>query len=100
MAEAPTPRELVLGVGRAFGGSLLFVLPILMTMEMWQFGTVLPPVRLAIWVSVALPLLAVLARSLAFRDTAGMSCVTTSPTGSSPTVSGSSRRLRCSRCSI
>lgn len=73
VAEAPTPRELVLGVGRAFGGSLLFVLPILMTMEMWQFGMVLPPVRLAIWVSVALPLLAVLARSLGFRDTAGMS---------------------------
>lgn len=67
VAEAPTPRELVLGVGRAFGGSLLFVLPILMTMEMWRFGMVLPPVRLAIWVGVALPLLAVLARSLGFR---------------------------------
>ncbi|HEX6255407.1 MAG TPA: TIGR02587 family membrane protein [Euzebyales bacterium] len=72
-ARAPTSRELVLGVGRAFGGSLLFVLPILMTMEMWRFGMVLPPLRLAVWVGGALPLLTVLARSLGFRDTAGMS---------------------------
>lgn len=40
-ARVPTSHELILGVGRAFGGSLLFVLPILMTMEMWRFGMVL-----------------------------------------------------------
>lgn len=69
----PTPRELRLGLGRAFGGSLLFALPILMTMEMWRFGAVLPPLRIAVFVALTLPLLVALARSLGFRDSPGMS---------------------------
>ena len=72
-SRRPTLRELWLGVGRAFGGSLLFALPILMTMEMWHFGAVLPPRRIAVFVGITLPLLVALARSLGFRDTPGMS---------------------------
>ncbi len=54
-------RERELGyardLGRAFGGALLFALPLLMTMEMWWFGFVLEPWRLAVFLIVALPLL-------------------------------------------
>jgi len=44
-------------LARAFGGALLFSLPLLMTMEMWWFGFILEPARLAIFLLVALPLL-------------------------------------------
>ena len=44
-------------LARAFGGALLFSLPLLMTMEMWWFGFILAPGRLAIFLLVALPLL-------------------------------------------
>ena len=70
-ARPPTTHELMLGLGRAFGGSLLFSLPILMTMEMWRFGVVLSPLRLAVFVGLSLPLLVALVHSLGFRDSAG-----------------------------
>lgn len=44
-------------LARAFGGALLFSLPLLMTMEMWWFGFILDGVRLAVFLLVALPLL-------------------------------------------
>lgn len=44
-------------LARAFGGALLFGLPLLMTMEMWWFGFVLEPWRLAVFLLAALPLL-------------------------------------------
>ncbi len=48
-------------LARAFGGALLFSLPLLMTMEMWWFGFVLEPFRLAVFLLAALPLLVGLA---------------------------------------
>jgi putative integral membrane protein (TIGR02587 family) len=51
--EAAYARDLA----RAFGGALLFSLPLLMTMEMWWLGFSLPPARLAVFLLVALPLL-------------------------------------------
>ena len=44
-------------LARAFGGALLFSLPLLMTMEMWWFGFVLEPMRLLVFLLGALPLL-------------------------------------------
>ncbi|SFS30378.1 TIGR02587 family membrane protein [Brevundimonas viscosa] len=44
-------------LARAFGGALLFGLPLLMTMEMWWLGFVLEPWRLAVFLLAALPLL-------------------------------------------
>lgn len=44
-------------LARAFGGALLFSLPLLMTMEMWWFGFILEPLRLTVFLLVALPLL-------------------------------------------
>jgi putative integral membrane protein (TIGR02587 family) len=51
--EARYARDL----GRAFGGALLFSLPMLMTMEMWWGGFILPPARLAAFLLLALPML-------------------------------------------
>ena len=48
-------------LGRAFGGALLFSLPLLMTMEMWWFGFTMDPVRLALFLLAAVPLLVGLA---------------------------------------
>lgn len=48
-------------LGRAFGGALLFSLPLLMTMEMWWFGFSLHPARLALFLLAAVPLLVGLA---------------------------------------
>ena len=48
-------------LGRAFGGAVLFSLPLLMTMEMWWFGFILEGVRLTAFLLLALPLLAGLA---------------------------------------
>ena len=44
-------------LARAFGGALLFSLPLLMTMEMWWLGFILDGVRLIVFLLVALPLL-------------------------------------------
>jgi len=51
--EAAYGRDLA----RAFGGALLFAVPLLMTMEMWRFGLSLDQGRLAVFVLTALPLL-------------------------------------------
>ena len=45
-------------LGRAFGGALLFSLPLLMTMEMWWFGFTLHPARLALFLLAAVQHLA------------------------------------------
>lgn len=44
-------------LGRAFGGALLFILPLLMTMEMWAFGFAMDRARLLVFIVAALPLL-------------------------------------------
>jgi putative integral membrane protein (TIGR02587 family) len=44
-------------LGRAFGGALLFILPLLMTMEMWAFGFAMDRTRMLFYVAAALPLL-------------------------------------------
>lgn len=50
--EAPSRTEdrhlLAKGSGRAFGGALLFALPLLMTMEIWELGLSVPRYRLAL----------------------------------------------------
>lgn len=60
--EAAYGRDL----GRAFGGALLFTVPLLMTMEMWRFGLHLDRTRLALFVVTALPLLYGLAHYAGF----------------------------------
>ncbi|KQW86788.1 TIGR02587 family membrane protein [Brevundimonas sp. Root1279] len=66
--EAAYARDLV----RAFGGALLFSVPLLMTMEMWSFGFTVEPVRLAVFILTALPLLLGLALYAGFSRLQGL----------------------------
>jgi len=56
------------GLARAFGGAVLFALPLLMTMEMWWLGFYLEPWRLALLLGSSLPLLVVFSYYIGFRD--------------------------------
>jgi putative integral membrane protein (TIGR02587 family) len=55
-------------LARAFAGALLFALPLLMTMEMWSLGFVVPPERLAVFLVAGIPLLTGLAWLAGFRE--------------------------------
>ena len=66
---AVTNRDYALGLARAFGGALLFAFPLLMTMEMWQFGFAMHPGRLALFLVLGLPVLFGLSWFAGFRDT-------------------------------
>jgi putative integral membrane protein (TIGR02587 family) len=61
-------RQYAISLARAFGGALLFSLPILMTMEMWELGFYMDRLRLALLLVVMLPVLVALAYYLGFED--------------------------------
>lgn len=63
--------ELWLGLARAVAGALLFGLPVFMTMEMWRLGFTIPPLRLALFLALSVPLLAGLAYLAGFRRDVG-----------------------------
>jgi putative integral membrane protein (TIGR02587 family) len=65
-------REFATGLARAFGGALLFSLPMLMTMEMWDLGASMDRLRLAVLVVLMLPLLVGLAYYLGFESATGL----------------------------
>lgn len=58
-------------LGRAFGGALLFSLPLLMTMEMWELGMALEPWRQLLFLVISLPLLYGLAHYAGFTNRRG-----------------------------
>ena len=66
----PNFRFLV-GLSRAFGGAIVFALPMLMTMEMWWLGFYIEPLRLALLLVLLLPLLTGLSHFVGFEDTFG-----------------------------
>ena len=55
--------------GRAAGGALLFSLPMLMTMELWELGFYLDRGRLITLMLAALPMLFLLSRQIGFEKT-------------------------------
>jgi putative integral membrane protein (TIGR02587 family) len=59
------------GLGRAFGGALLFGLPMLMTMELWRHGAGMDRWRLLQLFALAAPLLVGVAHRLGFKATFG-----------------------------
>lgn len=63
------PEPFLLGLARAFGGALLFALPLMMTMEMWWLGSYLEPLRLALLLVVMFPLLVGTSHFGGFRET-------------------------------
>ncbi|MEQ8444665.1 MAG: TIGR02587 family membrane protein [Pelagibacterium sp.] len=60
------------GIGRAFGGALIFSLPMLMTMEMWWLGVYLEPWRIVAMLVLGFPVLLGLFHFGGFRKTAGL----------------------------
>lgn len=59
-------------LARAFGGAIVFSLPMLMTMEMWELGLSMPPLRLALLLLLTVPLLVGLSHFIGFEDTFGL----------------------------
>jgi putative integral membrane protein (TIGR02587 family) len=64
-------RSFLVALARAFAGATIFGLPLLMTMEMWALGFYMEPLRLALFLAVMFPLLAVLAYYAGFEENAG-----------------------------
>lgn len=62
-------RAFLVGLSRAFGGAIVFALPILMTMEMWSLGFSMHPVRLALLLLIVVPLLIGLSHFVGFEET-------------------------------
>jgi putative integral membrane protein (TIGR02587 family) len=57
------------GLGRAFGGALIFSLPLLMTQEMWDLGHYMDRSRLLLLVVISLPLLFFISHYSGFEET-------------------------------
>lgn len=74
MHDVASPRDsaYIRDLGRAFGGALLFSLPLMMTMEMWALGFAAQPERRLIFVITALPLLFGLAHYAGFSTRRGV----------------------------
>jgi len=68
-ASAGTNKEYALGLARAFGGALIFSLPLLMTMEMWSLGFTLDRTRLLLFLALDILLLVGLSRFGGFEKT-------------------------------
>jgi putative integral membrane protein (TIGR02587 family) len=72
-SESASRREIergfLIGIGRAAGGAVVFALPVLMTMEMWQLGATIERWRLAVMILALLPLLVGLCRFVGFEET-------------------------------
>jgi putative integral membrane protein (TIGR02587 family) len=60
-----------IAIARAFGGAIIFSLPMLMTMEMWYLGFYIDPLRLALLLLLFFPLLIALAYFSGFEETHG-----------------------------
>ena len=70
--EKPAGQVFAVGVARAFGGALIFTLPILMTMEMWSLGFSTSNTRLALLLLLTIPLLIGLSHYMGFEETFGL----------------------------
>ena len=62
-------RRFWTALARAFGGAVIFSLPLLMTAEMWEIGSTIEPHRLLAFLGGALPLLVGLSYIAGFEDT-------------------------------
>ncbi|MGH8496416.1 MAG: TIGR02587 family membrane protein [Gammaproteobacteria bacterium] len=67
-ARAAADHRFVTGIARAFGGAIIFALPLFMTMEMWWLGFHMDRFRLALLLLVLLPVLAGLSYFTGFEE--------------------------------
>lgn len=65
-------RRAVVGFTRAFAGALIFALPMMMTMELWQLGFTVHPLKLALLLIVMLPILTGLSWLGGFEPTSAL----------------------------
>lgn len=65
----PRKQSFLTGLARAAAGSILFTLPMLMTMEMWEIGAYMSQARLALLLVLLVPLLVALSHVSGFEDT-------------------------------
>lgn len=65
-------RAYALGLARAFGGAIIFALPLLMTMEMWSLGFYLEPERLMLFLLLNFLMLVGLSHFAGFEPTSGL----------------------------
>lgn len=72
LPENVAARAFAIGLARAFGGALIFSLPILMTMEMWWLGFSISNFKLALLLLLTIPLLVGLSHYMGFEDTFGL----------------------------
>ena len=63
-------KKTLRGLGRGFGGALIFALPMFMTMEMWWLGFYIDRSRLVLLLLVNIPLLVLLSYHAGFERTA------------------------------
>lgn len=68
-AGAEGHGHVVRGLSRAFGGAILFALPVFMTMEMWELGVHMDRLRLILLLLVNVPLLVFLSHYSGFEET-------------------------------
>jgi putative integral membrane protein (TIGR02587 family) len=57
------------GLARAGLGAMIFALPLTMTLEMWQFGVTVDPLRLVLTLALSLPMLVALSWYAGFEET-------------------------------
>jgi putative integral membrane protein (TIGR02587 family) len=70
-ASSAASSAFLIGVARAFGGAVLFSLPLLMTMEMWWLGFYVGAERLILLLLLVIPMLVGLSHFIGFEDTFG-----------------------------
>ncbi|WP_246617570.1 TIGR02587 family membrane protein [Rhizobium populisoli] len=63
------PRSFLIGLGRGAAGAMLFGIPMLMTMELWQLGFYIERYRLFLLLVANIPLLVLLADRVGFERT-------------------------------
>ena len=68
-AELEADETYARGLARAAAGALIFSFPLLMTMEMWEFGFHMDRVRLGLFLTVNTAVVFGLSRFTGFRDT-------------------------------
>lgn len=65
-------RAFAVGLTRAFGGAIIFSLPLIMTMEMWWLGYYMDRFRLLLLLLLMIPLLARLSSEAGFEETVSL----------------------------
>jgi putative integral membrane protein (TIGR02587 family) len=70
-SSAIAGRAFLIGLARAFGGAILFALPLFMTMEMWSLGSTMDELRLALFLALVFPMLIGLAHYAGFEESSG-----------------------------